>query len=99
MTDTIEIGYADAMEELTRLAKSGELPPEVIWALASIFEHPAKLFCVEPDIQLADGVWTASPACRLQASNLLVKLVLAVRALDWKAVIVAAEQHVGTPAK
>ena len=87
------MNYDDAMSELLGLAKSQKLPPEVIGVLARIFEHPAKLFCVEPDVRAADSVWTASPTCQLQASELLKKLVFAVRALDWEAVIVAGEQH------
>lgn len=87
------MNYGDAMAELLGLAQSHVLPPEVIRALARIFEHPAKLFCFEPDVCTAVGVWTAGPACQLQASNLLVKLVLAARALDWEVIIVAAEQH------
>jgi hypothetical protein len=89
--------YETAMAELLGLAKANVLPPEVIGALARIFEHPVKLFCAEPDVRAADGVWTMSATSRLQASNLLVKLVLAVRAFDWEVVIVAAKQHSNTP--
>jgi len=55
-----------------------------------------KLFCVEPDVQLTSGVWAVSPACRLQASNLLKKLLLAVRAFDWERVVVICEDHSAT---
>lgn len=93
MTNCTEMRYDDAMEELLGLAKSDVLPPKVIGVLVGIFEHPIKLFCAEPDIRTADGVWTVSATSRLQASNLLVKLVLAARALDWEVIVVAAEQH------
>ena len=97
MTDLPEMDYASAMAELFGLAKAEKMPPEVIRVLARIFEHPVKLFCFEPDVCSASGVWTASAACRLQASDLLKKLVLAARALDWEVIIVAGEQHGATP--
>lgn len=91
------MSYRDAMEELIGLTEAKVIPPEVVRALASIFDHPNKLFCCELESGTASGVSALSSGPRLQASNLLVKLVLAARALDWEVIIVASEQHGGTP--
>ena len=92
-----EMSYREALDELIGKAKTGEIPHEVVRALASVCDHPAKLFCCELESCPASGVGAASALPRLQASNLLVELVLAVRALDWEVIVVAAKQHGSTP--
>src|ERR1700730_17228512 len=97
MIDLPEMSCRDAMDELIGKAEAHELPEEVARALARLFKHPEKLFCWEPDVSLTSQVRTTNFSQGLQASNLLVKLVLAVRALDWEIVIVAGKQHGATP--
>lgn len=89
MTGIIGLLYKDALAELIGRAEAQELPEEVVRALARVFEHPQKLFFWEPNDGLASGISAPNEPVGLQASDLLVKLVLAVRALDWEVVIVA----------
>ena len=89
--------YRDALEELIVKTKAHEPPEEVVRALACLFERPEKLFCFVPNPNPTVGSGALNVASSLQASNLLVELVLAVRALDWEVVIVASEQHGETP--
>ena len=91
------MSYRDAMAELVGRAKSGELPEPVVRALAGLFESPQKLFAWNPDPALAGLVGTPNIDAGLQASNLLIKLIQAVRALDWEVVIVTCEQHGSGP--
>src|SRR2546423_1278875 len=93
MTDLPVMTYRAALDELIGKAKAQELTEEVVRALARLFDHPEKLFCWKPDDGLTAQVGAANLSEGLQASDLLVKLVLAVRALDWEVVIVASEQH------
>lgn len=85
--------YDDAMEELLARAEAKELPEVVFWALAYFFKTPAKLFCCHLDLDLAGNVRTSGAETRLEASQLLVKLVLAVRALNWEVILVTAKEH------
>jgi len=87
--------YETAMSELFGLAQSGKLPEPVFRALLSLLANPAKLLCAE--LEVCGTLRTSAPDTRLQASDLLVKLVQAVRTLDWEFVVVAGEQHSNTP--
>ena len=97
MADLPEMSYGEAMQELVGHAEANELPIEVTRALTSLFKRPEKLLVWNPDPNLASGVGASNLSFGLQASNLLVKLVLAARALDWEVIIVAGEQHGATP--
>jgi hypothetical protein len=80
------------MDELLGHAKAHELPQVVLEGIVAILENPIKLFCWVGEAHPAGGSGTPSPPPSLYASDLLVKLVGAVRAFDWEVVAVILEQ-------
>jgi hypothetical protein len=87
--------YRDAMDELFRHLESQELPKIVHTRLGIALEKPIKLFCIVGKASPAIGkMRTPQIEPGLYASNLLVKLLVAVRTPDWELVAVLLEQAI-----
>lgn len=76
------IPYKAAMDELFVHLEAQKLPKIVHALLGATLENPLKLFCWVGDAESATGANRVVPG--LYASDLLVKLLLAVRALNWE---------------
>ena len=84
--------YEKMMDELFRHLEPHELPKIVHTRLRLVLENPVKLFCLVGDADAAFGAPRIQPG--LYASNRLVELVEAARALDWKQVAILLEQAI-----
>jgi hypothetical protein len=88
--------YAVAMDELFANLKNQELPKVVHARLALVLENPLKLFCCVGHAEPALGTARVEPA--LYASDRLVELVAAAKALDWERTAVLLEQAISPSA-
>jgi hypothetical protein len=83
--------YRDAMDELFRRLPD-ELPKIVHTRLGMVLENPIKLLCFVGNAEPALGTPRIEPG--LYASDRLVELVEATRALDWERIAVLLEQSI-----
>ena len=81
--------YRDAMDELFRCLPN-ELPKIVHTRLGVVLENPIKLLCFVGNTEPAFGTARIEPG--LYASDRLVELVEAARALDWERIAIILEQ-------
>jgi len=78
--------FREAMTELGRLAGAPDVPREIADALLRLIEHPCKFVWLVKAASPAIG--TLDEAAILEPSDLLMKLVEAMRAFDWPQVAV-----------
>jgi hypothetical protein len=85
-----------AYDELRFLANAEHVPPGIKSALLGLSECQTKLFCTVFVGGLTLG--TADETIRLEPSNLLSELILAMTALDWPQVMILVHKAHSTPA-
>ena len=82
----------DALSELFTKCETLE-PPEIVTNLIiAVLEKPLKLFCLVGEDSSTERIGTARLSPGLYASDLFVKLLAAVRALQWEVVVIILEQ-------
>lgn len=74
--------YTKAMDELFVHLEAHKLPKIVHALLGATLQNPINLMCLVGNAELAAG--TPRVEAGLYASDLLMKLLVAVRALDWE---------------
>jgi hypothetical protein len=87
------IPYTSAMDELFVYLQAQKLPKVVHARLGIVLEKPVKLFCLVGEPHPASYGLISTPHIEpgFYASDLLIKLVAAARALDWKLVAILLE--------
>lgn len=77
--------FREAMDELLAGCQAHELPDVVADLVVAVLKQPIKLFCWVGDAEFTAGAPRVAPG--FYASDLLVKLLEAVRTLNWEGVI------------
>jgi hypothetical protein len=84
--------FETAMDELLQHVELNKPPQVVRERFIVVLQKPLKLFCWVGNAGAALGADRIEPG--LYASDLLVKLLEAVRALDWETVVVILEHAI-----
>jgi hypothetical protein len=84
--------FSDALSALFRDCEAYKPPQIILERIVGALEHPIKLFCWVGDTNAAVGATRPVPG--FYASDLLVELMEAVRALDWEIVGILLEQAI-----
>jgi hypothetical protein len=82
--------FLDAVAELLACFQAHKPSQIILERTISVIEQPIKLCCWVGEIDPAIG--TARIAPGFYASDLFIKLLKAVRALDWEVVVILLEQ-------
>jgi hypothetical protein len=87
--------FEDTLATLWTCSEALELPEIVHQGVIRVLENPGKLFCLVGHAETAVGA--DAPKAGLYASDLFVKLIVALRALDWEVVVILLEQATSPP--
>ena len=97
--DEVVVGFnppfRSAMDDLMAEFEANELPEVVSHLVVAVLKKPIKLCCWVGEADLATGASRIEPG--FYASDLLVELLLAVRALNWEVVVRLLEHAVLPP--
>lgn len=92
MSELENILFYNALDELLADCEALKAPQVIIQGIVTVLENPVKLLCWVGDVDPAFGTARCSPG--LYSSDLLIKLMQAVRALNWEVVSVILEQAI-----
>jgi hypothetical protein len=87
---TFNLLFDDGLAELFANAESHKPPQIIIERIIAVLQNPLKLCCWVGEAMPATR--TNHPSPGLYASNLFMKLIAAMRALDWEVVLIILEQ-------
>lgn len=96
ISEDVNPTYHAAMEELFAYFEANKPPQVVLSTFGAVLENPVKLLCGVGNADPSSRIGTMSVKPGLYASDLLVKLLEAVRARDWKTVVSLFE-HASSP--